>query len=67
MKATTEQLTAAYNEAKNICESYINYKGDKRTIYYKSLTHAVVDLYMDRMNNFGRKLGLPLFDSLYNM
>ena len=57
----------AYNEAKAICESMHNYKGDKRSIVYKSLNHSVVELYMARMNNFGKQLGLPTYmEYFYN-
>lgn len=56
---TKEQKLAAYNEAKAECEKYIQYNGDKRSSTYKILAHRVCDLYMGRMNNFAKQLGLP--------
>jgi hypothetical protein len=49
----------AYNEAADICSEYVNYKGDKRRYYYKYLQRIVIDIYMNRMNNFAKKVGLP--------
>lgn len=66
MTATYEQKLEAYNEAKSICEKCVNYKGDKRRMYFKTLQRGVVDIYIGRMNNFGKQLNLPLFDSLYD-
>ena len=65
MNATYEQKLEAYNEAKSICEKCVNYKGDKRRISFKKLERVVIDIYIGRMNNFGKQLNLPLFDSLY--
>ena len=56
----------AYDEARLYCEAYVNYKGDKRKLAYKQLQRNVVNLWMGRMNNFGKILGLPLFSSLYD-
>lgn len=55
----------AYNEAKNICERYINYTGDKRCFAYKVLQNSVVEAYMNRMNNVGKQLGLPTYLELF--
>ena len=49
----------AYQEAKQICTSYINYTGDKRSFTFKRLQNMVLEVYMGRMNNFGKQLGLP--------
>lgn len=54
-----------YNEAAEICKSYVNYEGDKRRFAYKRLAHLVCDLYMGRMDHYGKKLGLPLYTSLF--
>lgn len=62
---TTSQHLEAYNEAKQICEAYKNYKGDKRSISYKRLQNIVIDVYMHRMNNFGSKLNLPTFNEYF--
>lgn len=51
----------SYNEAKSICIKYKEYKGDKRSLYYKNLQRSVVDIFMGRMTNFGNKLGLPTY------
>lgn len=51
----------AYNEAKSVCEKYINFKGDKRTTWYKVLSHWVVDCMMNRMNAMAKKLNLPTY------
>lgn len=59
-------MEEAYNEARQFCEAYVNWKGDKRKSAYKQLQRNVVNLWMGRMNNFGKKLGLPLFSSLYD-
>ena len=63
---TTTTKLDAYNEAANICRLYNNYKGDKRSITYKSLQNSVVELYMNRMNNFGKQLGLPTYRDIYS-
>lgn len=55
----------AYNEAKKICDAYKNYKGDKRSTIYKKLGRAVVDVFMSRMNAFGKQLGLPGYTETY--
>ena len=60
MKATNEKLEA-YNEAVTICERFINYKGDKRRLAYKNLERSVVELFVGRMNSFGKQLGLPTY------
>jgi hypothetical protein len=58
---TQEKYQEAYNEAKGICRAYITFKGDKRSLGYRRLSSAVVEVYMGRMDNFGEKLGLPTF------
>lgn len=64
---TLEQKPAAYNEAKQECEKYINYKGDKRSISYKVLSHRVVDCWMNRMNSLAKQLELPTYtETFYN-
>lgn len=55
-----------YNEAKEICSSYYYYVGDKRRLGYKILCKSVIDIYMHRMNNFGKKLGLPTYQEYFN-
>ena len=50
----------AYNEAKIICEAYINFNGDKRSSNYIRLSNNVV-IFSARMTNFGRQLGLPTY------
>ena len=62
---TTEKYQAAYNEAKEVCVAYKNFKGDKRSSTYKRLSVAVVDCFMGRMDNFGQKLGLPTFKEYF--
>ncbi len=64
-KTLTEKYTEAYNEAKNVCIAYKQYKGDKRSSTYKKLAVAVSDCYMGRMNNFGSKLELPTFEEYF--
>ena len=59
--STTNEKLEAYNEAVAICEKYINYKGDKRSVLYKRLQHSVIDCFMNRMSSFGRQLGLPTY------
>ena len=64
---TKEKQIEAYNEAKSICERYINYKGDKRSFVYRRLQNSVVDVFMHRMTNFGRILNLPTYlDFFFN-
>ena len=68
METKEEKLKAkleAYNEAKEICLKCFNYKGDKRTVVYKRLSHIVVDCYMWRMNSFGKELGLPNYNEYF--
>ena len=62
---TKEEKLKAYNEAKEICSKYLNYKGDKRTVIYKRLSHTVIDCYMGRMNSFGKLLGLPSYTEYF--
>lgn len=62
---TTEKYQAAYNEAKEVCVAYKEFKGYKRSRTYKRLSIAVVDVYMGRMTNFGQKLGLPTFQEYF--
>ena len=62
---TKEEKLKAYNEAKEICLKCFNYKGDKRTVIYKRLSHTVVDCYMGRMNSFGKLLGLPSYTEYF--
>ena len=62
---TKEEKLKAYNEAKEICSKCLNYKGDKRTVIYKRLSHTVVDCYMGRMNSFGKLLGLPSYTEYF--
>ena len=65
MEANDKKLQA-YNEAKEICFAYKNYKGDKRSQQYKTLERCVVDLFMNRMTSFGKQLGLPTFNEAFN-
>jgi hypothetical protein len=65
MKATVEQKLEAYNEAKASCEVYKNFKGDKRSFTYRMLANNVVDVWMGRMNNFGKQLGLPTYNEYF--
>jgi hypothetical protein len=62
---TTEKYQAAYNEAKEVCIAYKDFKGDKRSSTYKRLSIAVVDIYMGRMTSFGKKLCLPTFKEYF--
>jgi len=62
---TTEKYKEAYDEAKEVCVAYKEFKGDKRSSTYKRLSIAVVDCYMGRMNNFGTKIGLPTFQEYF--
>lgn len=55
----------SYNEAKKICDTYQNYKGDKRSFTYKQLDRAVNDVFMHRMNAMGKQLGLPGYMETY--
>lgn len=55
----------AYNEAKNFISIYHNYKGDKRNIAYKNMQRRVIDVYIHRMNNFAKKLGLPNYYEVF--
>ena len=66
MKTMEEKWKEAYEEAKCFCEMYVNWNGDKRRHAYKRLQAGVVEIWIPRMNNFGRKLGLPLYSSLFN-
>lgn len=59
--ATVEQNITNYKEAKEECEKYINYKGDKRGVIYKRMSHDVVDLWIGRMNFLAKQLNLPNF------
>jgi len=54
----------AYNEAKEVCISFINYTGDKRKMGYKRLERMVFEVAARRVNNFGIQLGLPSFNDL---
>lgn len=58
---TQNDKLVAYNEAKAECEKYINYKGDKRSINYKVLSHRVIDCWMNRMNAMAKQLNLPTY------
>jgi hypothetical protein len=62
---TQDQKLEAYNEAKENCEIYKNFKGDKRSFVYRRLSKNVVDVWMGRMNNFGKQLGLPTFNEFF--
>lgn len=62
---TESKMIEAYNEAKTYCSLYVNYKGDKRGSYYKSLQRSVVELYIGRMNNFGKRLSLPIYVDVF--
>ena len=53
-----------YNEAKEVCMLYIEYKGDRRSSLYKRLERAVFEIAACRVNNFGKQLGLPTFNEL---
>ena len=61
---TQEKKLAAYNEAKEVCMSFINFKGDKRRMSYKRLERMVFEIAARRVNNFGKQLGLPSFNDL---
>ena len=61
---TQEQKLAAYNESKEICILYFEYKGDKRRFSYKRLERMVFEFAAPRVNNFGKQLGLPSFNEL---
>lgn len=63
---TVDQKIEAYNEAKAECEKYKSYKGDKRSTTYKLLSHRVIDLWMSRMNNLSKQLGLPNYSETFN-
>lgn len=63
--ATVEQKLAAYNEAKENCEFCKNYKGDKRSFIYRRLINNVVEVWMGRMDNFGKQLGLPTYKQYF--
>ena len=65
--ATQEAKLAAYNEAKTECEKYNNYKGDKRSIIYKSLSHMVIDCWMNRMNALAKQLNLPNYTETFHL
>ena len=66
--ATTASNLEAYNEAKDICAKYQTYTGDKRRASYKRLSESVSGYYRARMNNFGKKLGLPTYEeTFYNI
>ena len=57
----------AYNEAKEECSKYVNYKGDKRSLTYKILSHRVIDLWMNRMNAMAKQLQMPTYlETFYN-
>ena len=62
---TIESKMEAYNEAVAICDRHFNYTGDKRKLAYKRLDRAVVEVYLQRMNNFGKQLGLPTYQEKY--
>ena len=62
---TIEKKLEAYSEAREMCEMYKNYKGDKRSFIYRRLANNVVDVWMGRMNNFGKQLGLPTFQEYF--
>lgn len=66
---TNEQLQQKrqenYDEARMYCEMYINYKGDKRRWSYKQLQRNVLDLWIGRLNNFAKILGLPNYNDLW--
>lgn len=61
---TQEYKLQEYNESKELCMLYIDYKGDKRSSYYKRLERAVFEVAARRVNNFGKQLGLPTFNEL---
>lgn len=61
---TVDQKIEAYNEAKAVCDRYINYTGDKRHLSYKRLENLVFEIAAKRVNNFGKQLGLPTFNEL---
>jgi len=62
---TTQELQLeAYNESKEVCMAFINFKGDKRRMSYKRLERMVFEIAARRVNNFGGKLGLPSFNEL---
>ena len=62
---SNNKILEAYNEAKDVCIAYKQYKGDKRSKVYKRLQHAVIIVYMPRLNNFSQKLGLPNYTELF--
>lgn len=62
---TIEKKIEAYNEAKAICDSYINFKGDKRSSFYKRSQRAVMEVFAARMTNFGKILGMPTYTEQY--
>ena len=59
--AANAKAIEAYNEAKDICSRYVNYTGDKRRLSYKMLQHAVIDMYMERMNAFAKRTNRPTY------
>lgn len=61
-----QKREAAYYEARRFCEMYVNYKGDKRRRKYKQLQRDCLNLWIGRMNNFGRLLGLPVYQNLFD-
>ncbi len=61
---TQEQKLAAYNEAKEICILFIEYKGDKRRFSYKRLERMVFECGAPTVNYLGKQLGLPSFYEL---
>ena len=62
---TTSEKIQEYNEAKSICIQYKEFRGDKRSLGYRRLSNLVVDVYMGRMTNFGKQLGLPTFSEYF--
>ena len=62
---TLEEKMAEYNEAKTICEKYINYKGDKRSLLYKRLQRNVIECMAKRMTNYGKMLNLPTYTEYF--
>lgn len=63
-----ERKLQAYNEAKEICEAYMNYKGDKRRSCYRRLAGSVHEVWKGRMDAFGKRTGNPTFmEYFYNV